>query len=290
MRDDCLIGLEWEPQFSLLEFPKQFISFIRKENLDFWMYYPDSEILTISGNSDILICTCIPISSEKHFKYIFIALSDEYVPLYYPKSSQNYLTVDRAVFNLEIRTQPVRLELIKDHSEFCTEYLKHFVEDLSQFTNGVGVLMPVTATPIGPSHSFPNKHVNISFPNEASYIKRFSEVGENMWKWFYNGYTSSDYLKLRHFKTHVCIKYSMTSHSAQRLHIMVPYNFNDYETLIRHAYSIWTQPDPLLLMQGIYDLSVYLDAWYEDNKQKDPILLLHTSKSNDKVQTVHQLF
>lgn len=149
MVDRALIGIEWEPQLTLLEFPNRTISVIRKQNLDMWGYLRTSKILSAVGNPDLLIIYNFQLAGDNH-PSVFISIDDSYTPFYHSWCTEpRYLGVDDSMNNVEIRTRPVKLELLKDHSDFCTEYLGHFVEDLSLLTRGVGVFLPVVSTFLG---------------------------------------------------------------------------------------------------------------------------------------------
>jgi hypothetical protein len=284
---DALIGIEWEPQLTLLEFPNQVITVIKKSNLDHWGHLKTGVILSVTRDSSLMVYNFQIL--EDGPSSVFVTIDDSYDPSYYGGCSiPKYLGVDDSMSNLEIRTRPVKLELLKDHLDFCTEYLGHFVEDLSLLTKGIGVFLPTAiGQALSQTHSSPNKHVNISFPINPGYMKYFKEASNSLWSWFSEQVTIIDYNKLSNFRTHVNGKPSDTQDYC-RLHIMVPYNFNDYDGLVEKAYGIWSAESDNLLKDNIMDLAKYLDSWYSMNVQKKPILVCHTTGS--KVKTVNSLF
>jgi hypothetical protein len=292
MIDDALIGIEWEPQLTLLEFPSRIISVISRLNLDLWGYTKTSSVLSAVGDPDFLMVYNFKLSGDNHSS-IFVSIDESYAPFYYSGYTEpRYLGVDNSMNNVEIRTRPVKLDLLKEHSDCCTEYLRHFVGDLSLLTKGVGVFLPAVSTTPGlfySPHSGPNKHVNISFPEAPGHIEIFKEYNHSLWNWFSERMVlpGTEYCKLANFKTHITTKPSNTSDYC-RLHIMVPYNFTGYEELIERSYKIWSAESEYLLKDSIMDLAKYLDSWYFMNKQKDPILVCHTTGKNVKV--VNQLF
>lgn len=289
MFDDALIGIEWEPQLTLLDFPNQEISVIRKLNLDMRGYLKTSKILSSVGNSNLMVYN-LQLSGCSHSS-IFISIDDSYTPSYYDGCSlPRYLGVDDSMNNTEIRTRPVKLELLKDHSDFCTEYLGHFVEDLSLLTKGVGVFLPVKVDEKGlpQMHSSPNKHINISFPEPPGYLLRFKENNYNLWHWFSEQAMLLEYFKLKNFRTHTTSKPSDIDTGQCRLHIMVPYNFTDYNKLVEKAYKVWGANRDYSLKGSMIDLAKYLDFWYSMNVQNGPVLVCHTN--GKKVKIVNPLF
>lgn len=282
---NALIGIEWEPQLTVLEHPNKIVQLIKKDNLDFWIYASSNRVMTVKGDPWILVWTC---HNQHNSNYsVFISVDDAYIPSYYGGVEFPYLIIDSAVLNMEIRTRPVKLDVLKDHIEFCTHYASHFIEDLSKYANGVGMFLPTAKSKVD-GHTQPSKHVNISWPTQPGYLHQFAEYNNQLWKWLFNDLRELGYYDLRHYRAHVNVKKSDIRGSAmpsdlKRLHITVPYNFDDYRTLRRMAYRIWTEPDEEQFREHIYALFTYIDSWYSMNTQKDPILICHTSGKKVKI-------
>lgn len=285
MLEDALVGIEWEPQLTLLDHPNLIVSIVYKSILDYWDYSPYSQVLSVKGYSDILVMRCKLHDNPK--ESVFIAIDPEYIPSYYGKGKYPYLTIDGPMSNIEIGTSPVKLDMLNDQIEFCTNYLTHFVEDLALYSKGAAAFLPVSETKTGRS-SNPNKHVNLSFPNKIGFIGEFNEYIKGLWKWCYSGLSSMGYYQLDSFRTNITTKKSTINKDGMRLHIMVPYNFTDYHTLARHAYKIWTEKREDNLRELLIGLFCYLDHWYLMNEQKDPILICHAKDKKSKI--VNNLF
>ncbi len=287
MLDDALIGIEWEPQLTVIDHPNKPVQIIRKDNLDYWIYTPANRVMLVRGDPWILVWTCH--SQYQNSYSVYISVDDSYIPSFYGDSSFPHMIIDNAVLNMEIRTRPVKLDILNDHIEFCTHYAGHFIEDLSKYAGGVGMFLPAPILkPNEGGHTQPSKHVNISFPTSPGFVSSFNEHTNSFWKWTFNHLTELGYYELGHYRAHINVKKSdvlgtdMPS-DLKRLHIMVPYNFDDYSTLIRMAFRIWAEPDEEQCLDYVFAILNYIDSWYSRCPQKDPILICHTKGNTVKI-------
>jgi hypothetical protein len=279
MIEDALIGIEWEPQLTVLEYPQKSIYAIKKSQLDI------DRIEFAKGDSDLMIVHYKLPSGYKEGYLTYLAIDDDYYPSYYYKG-YNYFDVDPGSNNIELRTHPVKLEMLKDHIEFCTNYLSHVTEDISSYSKGIGVFLPVSN--IGCMHSNPSKHVSISFPAKLGYLGKFNEFDYSLWKWLNPDLDRIGHSTLKNFKTHVAVKKS--SHVGvdfPRFHIRVPYNFTAYHMLVRIAYKLWTERSEGWFREHITALFSYLDNWTSQNIQQKPLLICHGKYK--KVKIANQL-
>ena len=127
--DYPLIGIEWEPQLTLLNYPNK------------------AAYIHLSENSQTDIVNCDE-------KCVVIFLSDKY----------SYYT-DKAVENIELRTDPVKLEDLPAEIQKCQKVMEDIVKDIAKVAGPVGVFLP--AHPC-------SKHVNISFKGMSVLSPRYA--------------------------------------------------------------------------------------------------------------------
>ena len=119
--DHPLIGIEWEPQLTLLNYPVKAIH------------------IHLSDNS----MTDIVNHDEKCEKYVIIYLSNKYS-----------VYIDKAVENIELRTDPVKLDDLNTEIQKCQKVMEDIVKDIAKVAGPTGIFLP----------AFPcTKHVNVSF-------------------------------------------------------------------------------------------------------------------------------
>jgi len=169
--DYPLIGIEWEPQLTLLNYPNKAIYIHLSENF----------------RTDIV---------NYDEKCVVIFLSLKY---------SGY--TDKVVANIELRTDPVKLENLPIEIHNCQKVMEDIVKDIAKIVGPVGVFLP----------AFPcSKHVNVSFKGMLSDIL---------------------------FPRYV-IKPGIYGY---RQHARVPYNFTDYKSLFTPCDNLTPLKEPILL-------------------------------------------
>lgn len=282
-----LIGVEYEAQFSLPEFPNS-IAMV-------------SYAVRLRGTGTPMeILDHHPIFSEGRLKGVAWIFCN---PSYFDNFVDSCLTIDSPVSNAELRTNPTNLSLLANEMEDKYKVLMQFASDISLHTKkGVGVFLPKVAkkdtmsvddldfsTSLSLNHLFPmsvsrpTKHVNFSFSKDV--IGILSELDQN--ELYFKICTLSDIHSLSFFRSHILLKCHDMKYSSYRLHITVPYNFSGYSTLMEYARLIWFEADRDYVIKRFSDLMVYLDSWVEHNLQKDPIFLGYAKRG--KFTKVHDL-
>ncbi|HLE87626.1 MAG TPA: hypothetical protein VI727_08155 [Candidatus Brocadiaceae bacterium] len=118
--DYPLIGIEWEPQLTLLNYAGKEVYVHMSKNLQ----------TNIVNNNE---------------KCVVIFLSNKY---------SGY--IDKAVENIELRTDPVKLEDLNTEIQKCQKVMEDIVKDIAKVARPVGIFLP----------AYPcTKHVNVSFKN-----------------------------------------------------------------------------------------------------------------------------
>lgn len=268
---EVLVGIEWEPQFTLLEFPNLPVEF--RSTCE----SPYKPFLKIDKNKKIIT---VYVS-----KYLF----DKYTSGRWP-TEHFFVSTDEVKHNLEVRTYPTSPEKLSEQINFCNDYLGKFMTILGGHTkSGAGVFLPITGLhneeDIGfmdeldqyrfIRHHTPSKHFSISFNkvSEPPTIINWSDsLALELSK-------SKEYASLSNFKSFIMCKpaYSVDKAYGLRIHINIPYNFTQYEKLIPLAGKLWTSTNSNWL--GSYlSLARYIDDWYKKNKQSEPIFVGYAKK------------
>lgn len=269
MPDKVLIGIEWEPQITLLEFPNLPVNFRAS-----------------------LIESNIGIFDEG--KNILVSIKDGLFRNYHTgdfTDNHCFLSTDQVKQNIELRTFPTAFHQLEDQILLCNKYLKHFILKLRQRTNnGIGVFLPkaILAESDGIGfmddrdvyhfleYSTPSKHVNISFRGDNklsmvtnSMLRNLDELPNRLNK-------SKEYKSIRAFRTFIKTRIS-TADYGERLHITVPYNFTEYKKLIPFAKKLWNSDEQDWFLNYI-NLAQFLDNWYKTNEPEGPKLISYIKK------------
>lgn len=330
--EKAIIGIEWEPQFTLPLYSGHQILFERGLS-----YGEDLSTPTVKTNKIIkkrkkknpfLYLTKInekkltPTPSDHfyHHNKIMISLSnDELVKFMETQSREvskimslddkkdtkgefttqllNVLGIDGS--NIEVRTIASSFKRLEDSIVITDCFLRLFMEKLNDHVKGgVGVFLPKTTkfeSPQPASHFggksgkpelvfTPTKHVNITFVGMP--------IQDQYW-------LHKNAPEVKYFCTKIGFK-SRKSDQSRRLHITVPYNFNDYADLISLAHPLISSvfnhsgenfslhPPKFIDVSDYFNEVInYLNTWAKNNPQKDPILLKYVK--NNKVYNQRRL-
>lgn len=206
--DDVYVGIEWEPQLTFLNYPK----------------------LSVYVLTTIFKDVKVKLKSNDSYDYVLLSIPYEFL--------NKRIGVDKAVMNVEVRSEPVKLSNLKNEIEKCNIELANFIEKLTFYVGPVGVFIPslyhkmrvgeLTHVSTNCKMLFLTKHVNVSLcPNYLhdepihlyyNMIWEYELCHKNKNKFHYCEFNFSWY-------KHSCLK-------SQRAHIRVPYLFNDYEFLV----------------------------------------------------------
>jgi hypothetical protein len=215
---DLLMGIEWEPQFTLLNYPKSMIAFANTTDPT-----KQNQLLVESGSGFVVIYNKPGVGYHQGAGFI----------------DKKYKNMYCDGYNVEVYTNPVPLSDIKTEISKATETLKQFTNSVALKYGPTGVFLPMTRIRVvednGATHNLqdqvadnplggygkdlfllPSKHVNFSLPYYND------KTGKRKPKTF------CDYvLNQPMFKEIVGANGSITGNL--RLHINVAYDFNDYE-------------------------------------------------------------
>ena len=134
-----LIGLEWEPQLTLLNYPNRSVFIMSGEHIDNTIHLETLE-------KEVIFCKCV---------YI-------YLPKEYQKNIDNS--------NLEFRTPPVSFEELPKEIEKAQTEMENLIKAIAKELGPTGVFLP--ASPC-------SKHVNVSGVKYTTYIRmKPGEFGE----------------------------------------------------------------------------------------------------------------
>lgn len=282
-----IIGVEWEVQLSLPEFPHTTVlvaygdekhGFDLSKKFQILDYHPGYQ------NQNGLI---------KGLAWVFCNY------LYMMNTFEGSLIVDIPVNNLEIRSRPTTLDLFANECLKQEMNLASFLRELNLNTSsGIGVLLPKSKysylvtqdseflnsmygflNPL--SSTRPSKHVNISFSERLGIL---GDLDQN--ELYYSAWVNKSY-SLNSFKTYILLKTHDVKFRVARLHITVPYNFVDYKDLVVYAKKIWLANNFKDLVLAYTALMDYLNDWSEEYVQLEPILVCYIK--NSRVVTVSGL-
>jgi hypothetical protein len=263
-----LIGIEWEPQFTLLEHPNLPVDF----RVTFNQLPPiDYPIRIAATNNKVKV-------------YLKESVFLDYQYGKFPYSY--YIDTDQVKNNLEARTRPVALSDLQTEIQNCNDFLHKFILKLKQHTNnGIGVFLPKAIADESTgiiyldkdnSYKFlelhtPSKHVSISFKDKIGYNEFWcGGPPGNDKNSALSG--SKEYDQLKSFTSYIQPKPSDCSDNSNRIHITVPYNFTAYQELIPFTKQLWTSNNNNWLERYIA-LAQYIDNWAKNNKQEKPLVV-----------------
>ena len=299
----AIIGIEWEPQFTLPYYSGYQVLF---EN-DFVISSNKPDFLTIreelGGNSskqDPFYCpkkVIIRINNEQFKKFInkiskeisrMLCLDDKkQTKKFFTEKLTELTGIDGT--NMEFRTIASSFKQLPNSIAIADSLLFLFIEKINKYIpGGVGVFLPKTTgfevpeyiglngIPQRPTqlHFIPTKHVNITFSDMP--------MQDKYWRY-------GDLVKAQFFKTRISLKSRKLGY-PRRLHITVPYNFTDYGDLIKVSFPMYQKIydgcqfgpglDPNVDVTDQYNIIIkYLDDWAKNNPMNSPILLKYIKKS-----------
>lgn len=211
--DDAYVGIEWEPQLTLLNYPRLSVY-----------------VLMRSLSEDIKI-------EVKNMDNPFYSHISLFIPPYLFSGTKR-IGIDKTVMNLEVRSRPVKLDNLKDEIEKCNMELAHFIEKLSSYVGPVGVFIPSLYYKDCLSNHCNilvlTKHVNVSLcpiylrnkPVHAGYIMYDEDMNK---KYELSNKGKFHYCEFDFFWDKC---YRLDYLESQRMHVKVSYLFNDYESLV----------------------------------------------------------
>ncbi len=306
------IGLEWEPQFTLLSHAEHQVFFeyeftMNGEKEPFVIVkksgkkrVPERPLLTgNSKNNDNPDHVTVAVNDVKFKTFMKtvakavskqLSLSTKTLPKkFFTEKLMNLVGVDGS--NIEFRTIPSSIQQLPNSILISDSLLRLFMEKLVECVpGGIGVFLPKTNRFDSTAHALntdgevvvahtsweysPTKHVNLSFPDlpiyDRYYTCKFLTTAEN-------------------FRTKVQFK-TRQANKPKRMHITVPYNFTDYEALVRVAYPLYeaVHKCPELPPSGntVMDISEqntqiakFLDNWTKNNQMTAPMLLKYVKQT-----------
>jgi hypothetical protein len=270
---NALIGIEWEPQVTLLEYPNLPVDFR-------------------SGYAEAILIPFIKIITGRKAIQILIReiVFTNYALIKLPKP-HFFLSTDNVKHNVEVRTYPVPLSHLQGQISLCNNYLGTFINQLKPYTSkGIGVFLPkaslndfsgISYMDINDRYQFldchtPSKHVSISFTDEMGHgttcCRRLSDV-EGLARLLS---TSKEYEELKHFRSFIKVRMSTIDYNS-RVHMMVPYNFTDYKKLIPLTRKLW-QSDVSTWLSNYIALARFINDWYKNNEPSGPKLIGYIKK------------
>lgn len=266
--NNALIGIEWEPQFTLLEYPNRPVDFI-----PLWSSDHQINSIKISPNGkqiSVLI-------REAVFKgYLFKKYTYEH----------SYISTDPVKRNLEVRTYPVPVEDLPNQIQKCNRLLHKFILKMKQYTSdGIGVFLPKAILEVSDvisfydeedhrykfvTHHIPSKHVSISFSDAYNYSNKgikldgLNDLSQQL-------FHLKEYNELNSFRSFIKSRFSTIDYN-RRIHITVPYNFTDYQGILPVAKQLW-ESNKNTWLKNYLAMAKYIDNWAKNNEQKKPLLV-----------------
>ncbi len=263
MRTDFLIGIEWEPQFTLLRYPNHSVYFktslrrrasVIAEYGGVGIYAQDDSqkrvTVDLAATYDIWTASKVAEYNARH------------------KSPYRYTSTDGK--NFEVITKPVPLDKLGSEIISAEKHLKNFCEKVVDLTGPLGVFLPMWDSGFGQ----PSKHVNIS--NEAG-LSITRGTGKILSK-------KLSELSSKGFFSNINLKGDCTKH-RNRLHVTVPYNFTDYDKLLKLCEGKSVTEAKLITF--LYEWSVKHPMEFMNNSKKRGIFLGFVSKK--KYNRLHSL-
>jgi hypothetical protein len=204
-----LIGIEWEPQFTLLRYPNHSVYFkVTKKRKPFiHLEYTSPEIYKLEQTFKRVFVE-LPLSYNVKLSN-FVALKNWHI-----KNPYRYVSIDN--INFEVITKPVTLDKLPNEMVKADQHLKKFCLKIEKLVGPLGVFLPTWEL----GFSQPSKHVNISSKKEMEFIDIGGKFLRETLKIAHNGFSST-----------INFKGECRIHQ-RRLHITVPYNFTDYKGLM----------------------------------------------------------
>ena len=261
---DLLMGIEWEPQFTLLNYPKSMVGFVTTTD-------PALQNRQVFASDFITIYSKPGVGYHQGMDFI----------------GKKYKNMYCDGYNVEVYTNPVPLSGIKTEILKATETLKQFTNAVALKHGPAGVFLPMTrveeSTDIYGDYDktlclSPSKHVNFSL----TYYN--DKIGERKPKMFCS-------YRLNHpgFKEIIGACGIITG--GLRLHINVAYDFTEYEKLaelvieyanqglFEYVYKKRTAKTAKEIRSLTHSLQVKLVDLYLQKKMKKPLFLGYVRNS-----------
>ncbi len=271
----ALIGIEWEPQLTLLE-------------------YPNLPVDVLSGAVGSILSTYMRITADERRVRLLIrdGCYDKYRVPIYPHYHYS-ISTDTVKHLLEVRTFPVALDELESQINICNDHLGDLLSRVKQYTpGGIGVFLPKAR--LGESdgigfhdeqdvyrlleYSTPSKHVSISFRSDNFPSQMQCQLLGSTDPLACYLHTSDEYNSYDEFRSLIKLRMSTVDY-GHRLHITVPYNFNDYSRLAVYAWKLWQTTNDN--WAGPYMKMVkFINSWYKKNEPAGPLLVGYIKNKN----------
>lgn len=240
MSDHLTVGIEWEPQFTFLNYPNHRVYFKTTKRRKFLVY-------TQHETSDINRVTLDVPPSFNTWRSTRVATNNMN-----KNNRYRYTSIDQT--NFEVITKPVTVEKLPLEIIKADRYLKEFCLNISKVVGRIGVFLPNWG------YGTPSKHINISDKLPIKFIPD-SDVD------FYKEVRG---LHTKGFHSKIEFKGECRNHK-ERVHLTVPYNFTDYNRLLEFFYKSdvnksdilfylyrWSLKHPMPLIKGTKKRSIFL--------------------------------
>lgn len=258
MSNEFLIGIEWEPQFTLLNYPNHSVYFknttrrkssIIVENNAGGIYANETSnlrvVVDLASTFDVWQATRVAANNADK------------------SSAYKYTSTDGK--NLELITRPVTPDKLQSEIEKVETKLRVLCEQLVGTTGPLGVFLPAW----DPGFGQPSKHINIS--SKEGIVLRKGQMKSLS--------TKIAELNATGFFSSICLKSECRKH-RQRIHVTVPYNFTDYNRLLKFFSNNIAHEAKIITY--IYEWSVVNPMPYMWKTQKQGIFLgyIHKKRYN----------
>jgi hypothetical protein len=253
MKDNVLIGIEWEPQFTLLKWPTYPV-YIKNTKKRIGSVIPQY----FNADGYISKSSYQRVSVEVPASYGVWRSTNAAYNNWNRKNPYRYMSIDGT--NFEIITKPVKIEKLSSEIKKADKHLKEFCGKLFKLTGPLGVFLPNWEFGYG----VPSKHVNISLDDMLLLPKSDNKFLKSL-----IGF------KDRGFVSKIDLKGECHTHQS-RVHITVPYNFDDYDGLLDFFQK--TKINKSDIMFYLYQWSIKHPMPFMSNTDKKGIFLGHFSK------------
>ena len=244
--NNFLIGIEWEPQFTLLDYPNHTVYFKITKRRKSFIYTqhdtPNTDRVTIEVPPSYNTWRSTNVSSNNMNK----------------NNRYKYTSIDQT--NFEVITKPVPIEKLTSEIIKADKHLKEFCINLSKLSGRLGVFLPNW------QYGSPSKHINISDKQGIEFITN-SDV---------DFYSEVRNLNTKGFHSKIEMKGECRSHK-ERVHLTVPYNFTDYNRLLEIFYKDTVNKSDILFY--LYRWSLKYPVPFIKGTRKRGIFLGFTEKS-----------
>lgn len=209
MTEGILIGIEWEPQFTFLNWPKHSV-YIKNTKSRKGKVYPEPDQTILVKLEPCYQRVTVEVPPSFHVGRSTNVASNNWDA----NNQYQYTSIDGT--NFEVITKPVKIEKLPSEIMKADKHLKDFCIKLVKLSGPLGVFLPNWEYGFG----IPSKHINISLDNVTLDMKSDRRFMKSRIGWNDKGFVSK-----------LDIKGECRLHQS-RIHITVPYNFNDYSGLL----------------------------------------------------------